>query len=164
MKQVAIWAVPAVFAALAAFPALAAEVEAGAAHQRVFQAGSRPSAAVGNEHFTGTARLDPLFSAEAPARSYAAVVTFEPGARTHWHTHPLGQRLIVTSGMGLTQEWGGKVTVLRPGDVVVCPPGVKHWHGASPTTAMSHIAVGEALDGKSVEWMEKVTDEQYMAR
>jgi len=152
------------YASLAPAELFAAETGTDAAHQRVFQAGSRPSSTVAADHFTGTARLAPLFSPEAPARSYAAMVTFEPNARIDWHTHPLGQRLIITSGMGLTQEWGGKVTVIRPGDVVICPPGVKHWHGASPTTAMSHIAVGESLDGKSVEWMEKVTDEQYMAR
>jgi quercetin dioxygenase-like cupin family protein len=108
-------------------------------------------------------RIDPLFQAGAPARAVGASVTFEPGARTAWHTHPLGQTLIVTTGCGLAQRWGGPIEGIRPGDVVWFPPGEKHWHGAAPTTAMTHIAIQEQLDGKIVDWMEKVSDEQYQA-
>jgi quercetin dioxygenase-like cupin family protein len=111
--------------------------------------------------FTGTVRIDPLFDAQDPARAAGASVTFEPGARTAWHTHPLGQRLIVTAGCGLIQSWGGPIETIRPGDVICCTPGEKHWHGATAKTAMTHIAIQEQLDGKLVEWMEKVTDEQY---
>jgi quercetin dioxygenase-like cupin family protein len=111
--------------------------------------------------FTGTVRIDPLMQAAAPARVVAASVTFEPGARTAWHTHPLGQTLIVTSGCGRAQREGGPIEEIRPGDVVWFAPGEKHWHGAGPTTAMSHIAIQEQLDGKAVEWMEKVSAEQY---
>src|SRR3954469_10459940 len=128
------------------------------------QSGSQPSSKGPDNWFTGSVRIDPLFPAAEPSRSSAALVTFEPGARTAWHTHPLGQRLFVTSGLGWTQVEGGPVEEIRPGDVISCPPNVKHWHGATPGTAMSHIAVQESLDGKVVEWMEKVTDEQYMAR
>lgn len=130
----------------------------------ITRSGSQPSAKGPAENFTGTVRVDPLFTANAPARASGASVTFEPGARTAWHTHPLGQTLIVTSGAGRVQLWGGTVEEIRPGDVVRIPPGQKHWHGASPTTAMTHIAVQEGLDGKVVEWMEKVTDAQYGAR
>jgi quercetin dioxygenase-like cupin family protein len=108
-------------------------------------------------------RIDPLFQASAPARAFGASVTFEPGARAAWHTHPLGQTLIVTAGCGRAQRWGGPIEEIRPGDVIWFPPGEKHWHGAAPTTAMTHIAIQEALDGKVVDWMEKVTDEQYKA-
>lgn len=132
--------------------------------QIVIPAGSRTSSPVPGQYFTGAVRLDPVFQAQAPARMYGAYVTFEPGARTNWHTHPLGQTLIVTFGVGLTQLWGGPVQIIRQGDVVMCPPGVKHWHGATPNSAMTHLALGESLDGKSVEWMEKVSDEQYRAR
>ena len=111
--------------------------------------------------FTGTVRIDPLINPQDPARVAGASVTFEPGARTAWHTHPLGQTLIVTSGAGRVQCEGGPIEEIRPGDVVWFPPGVKHWHGASPTTAMTHIAIQEALDGKPVDWMEKVSDQQY---
>jgi quercetin dioxygenase-like cupin family protein len=114
--------------------------------------------------FTGTVRIDPLFQSAQPARAVGASVTFEPGARTAWHTHPLGQTLIVTTGSGLAQKWGGPVEQIRPGDVVWFAPGEKHWHGASPTTAMTHIAVQEQLDGKAVEWLEHVTEEQYQPR
>ena len=114
-----------------------------------------------SDWFTGSVRIDPLFEAPAPARGRGASVTFEPGARTAWHTHPLGQTLIVTAGLGCAQNWGGEVQEIRPGDVVWFPPSEKHWHGASPTTAMSHIAIQEALDGKVVEWMEHVTDHEY---
>jgi quercetin dioxygenase-like cupin family protein len=111
--------------------------------------------------FTGTVWIDPLFQANPPARAHGARVTFDPGARTGWHTHPLGQTLIVIAGVGWAQREGGAVEEIRPGDVVWFPPGVKHWHGATPTTAMTHIAIQEALDGKVVEWMEKVGDAQY---
>jgi quercetin dioxygenase-like cupin family protein len=123
--------------------------------------GSRPSGKGPEEYFTGTVRVDPLFDAADPARARGASVTFEPVARTAWHTHPLGQTLIVTSGVGRVQKWGGPVEEIRPGDVVWFEPGEKHWHGASSTVAMSHIAIQEALNGKVVEWMEKVSSEQY---
>ena len=112
--------------------------------------------------FTGTVRIDPLFlKADDPARATGASVTFEPGARTAWHTHPLGQTLIVTAGCGLVQREGGAIEEIHPGDVVWFPPGEKHWHGASPNTAMTHIAIQETLDGQSVDWLEHVSDEQY---
>jgi quercetin dioxygenase-like cupin family protein len=123
--------------------------------------GSQPSRKGPAEYFTGAVRIDPLFSAPAPARVGAACVTFEPGARTAWHTHPLGQTLIVLSGLGWVQREGGPVEEVRPGDVVWFPPGLKHWHGASPTTGMTHIAVQESLDGKVVDWLEQVSAEQY---
>ena len=125
--------------------------------------GSQPSSAGPAEYFSGTVRIDPLFQPTDPARVTGAAVTFEPGARTAWHTHPLGQTLIVTAGCGRAQRVGGPIEEIRPGDIVWFSPGEKHWHGASPTTAMTHIAVQEKLDGKNVEWMEKVTDEQYQA-
>ncbi|HZO53582.1 MAG TPA: cupin domain-containing protein [Bryobacteraceae bacterium] len=125
--------------------------------------GSRPSTKGPAEYFTGNVRIDPLFDAPDPARARAASVTFEPGARTAWHTHPLGQNLIVTSGCGWVQSEGAPKEEIRPGDVVWCPRNEKHWHGATPTTAMTHIAIQEQLDGKVVEWMEKVSDEQYHA-
>ena len=127
------------------------------------RSGSQPSGKGPAEYFTGTVRIDPLIQADAPARIFAANVTFEPGARTAWHTHPLGQTLIVTAGCGLVQRWGGPTEEIRPGDVVWFPPGEKHWHGAAPATAMTHIAIVEVLDGKSAEWMEKVSDEQYQS-
>lgn len=123
--------------------------------------GSQPSVQGRAEYFTGTVRIDSPFQATEPARVGGATVTFEPGARAAWHTHPLGQTLIVTSGSGLVQEWGNPARQIRAGDIVWIPPGVKHWHGASPTTAMTHIAIAEALDGKVADWMEKVTNEQY---
>jgi quercetin dioxygenase-like cupin family protein len=125
--------------------------------------GSAPSTKGPADWFTGTVRIDPMFQAEAPGRSTGIHVTFEPGARTAWHTHPLGQTLIVTSGFGLTQTWGGPIEEIRPGDVVAIPAGEKHWHGAAPGTAMTHLAIQEYLDGKAVDWMEHVTDEQYGA-
>jgi quercetin dioxygenase-like cupin family protein len=125
------------------------------------RSGSRASARPPAEYFTGTVRLDPLFQAPNPARVSGAAVTFEPGARTVWHTHPLGQTLIVTAGAGRVQREGGPIEEIRPGDVVWFPPGEKHWHGAALKTAMTHVAIQEALDGKNVEWMEKVSDEQY---
>jgi quercetin dioxygenase-like cupin family protein len=123
--------------------------------------GSQPSAKGSPEYFSGTVRIDPLYEAPAPARLVAVSVTFEPGARTAWHTHPLGQTLIVTSGSGFTRCSDGDSKEIRPGDVIWCPPGEKHWHGAAPNTAMTHIALVEALDGKTVEWMDKVTDAEY---
>ena len=125
------------------------------------RAGSQPSGKGPAEWFTGNVRIDPLFDLTEPARSLGASVTFEPGARTAWHTHPLGQILIVTSGAGWTQCWGEPKQEIRPGDVIWCPSGKKHWHGATPTTAMTHIAIVEKLNGKGVDWMEHVTDEQY---
>ena len=130
---------------------------------RVKHNGAQPSQKGPADYFSGMVRIDPLFQATGPSRVSGGSVTFEPGARSAWHTHPLGQVLIVTSGFGLTQCWGKPVVKIRPGDVISCPPGEKHWHGASPTTAMTHIAIQEALDGKVVEWMEKVTDEEYAA-
>jgi len=123
--------------------------------------GSQPSGKGPAEHFTGSVRVDPLFQADDPARVRGVSVTFEPGARTAWHAHPLGQTLIVTAGCGLVQGWGGPVEQIRPGDVVWFAPGEKHWHGAAATTAMTHIAIVERLDGKSADWMDKVSDEQY---
>ncbi|HEY5778987.1 MAG TPA: cupin domain-containing protein [Terrimicrobiaceae bacterium] len=125
------------------------------------RSGSQPSIKGPTDWFTGTVRIDPLFQPTAPARAVGASVTFEPGARTAWHTHPLGQILIVTAGCGRVQRWGGPIEEIRPGDVVWFPPGEKHWHGATPTTAMTHIAIVEELDGKGTDWMEKVSDEQY---
>jgi len=133
-------------------------------NMEIKKVGSQASSKGPVEWFTGTVRLDPLFQAHPPARAAAASVTFEPGARTAWHTHPLGQTLIVISGTGWAQREGGSIEEIHPGDVVWFPPGEKHWHGASPTTAMTHIAFQEALDGKVVDWMEKVSDEQYRSR
>lgn len=128
------------------------------------RSGSQPSARGPSEYFTGTVRIDPLFEAHDPARTSGASVTFEPGARTAWHTHPLGQTLIVTVGSGWVQQWGSQIQEIRPGDVVWIPPGQKHWHGATATTAMTHIAIQEQLNGKPVDWMEQVSDEQYEGR
>ena len=126
--------------------------------------GSQPSAKGPADWFTGTVRIDPLFAVTAPARAAGNAVTFEPGARTAWHTHPLGQTLIVTAGFGLVQRDGSSIEEIRSGDVVWFEPGEKHWHGASPTTAMTHIAIQESLEGKAVDWMEKVSDDQYHAK
>lgn len=131
---------------------------------KITRSGSQPSGKGTTDWFTGTVRIEPLFAANAPARAAGNAVTFEPGARTAWHTHPLGQVLIVTAGSGLVQREGGPVQEIRPGDVVWFEPGEKHWHGASGTTAMTHMAIQEALDGKAVDWMEHVSDEQYEAR
>jgi quercetin dioxygenase-like cupin family protein len=125
--------------------------------------GSQPSAQGPEEYFTGKVRIDPLFSATEGARASGASVTFEPGARSAWHTHPRGQVLIVTAGCGWTQCWGGPIVEIRAGDVLRCPPGEKHWHGATPTTSMTHIAIQEQLDGQVVTWLEKVSDAQYLA-
>jgi len=123
--------------------------------------GTQPSVKGPAEWFTGTVRMDWLFEAQDPARVAGASVTFEPGARTAWHTHPLGQMLIVTAGCGRAQRWGGPVEEIRPGDVIWIAPGEKHWHGAATTTAMTHLAIQEKLDGKMVDWLEPVTDAQY---
>lgn len=127
------------------------------------QSGSLPSVKGPADYFTGNVRIDPIFQTGDPARVSGALVTFEPGARSAWHTHPLGQTLIVTSGCGWIQCWGGHKKVIRPGDVIACACGEKHWHGATATTGMSHIAIQEWLDGKPVDWLEKVSDEQYLA-
>ena len=124
--------------------------------------GSQPSAKGPADWFTGTVRIDSPFKGGGAARVAGAVVTFEPGARTAWHTHPLGQTLIVVSGCGRAQRWGGPIEEIRPGDIVWFEPGEKHWHGAAPATAMTHIAIQESLDGKNVEWLEKVTDHEYL--
>ncbi|MDX7951491.1 cupin domain-containing protein [Lichenihabitans sp. Uapishka_5] len=128
------------------------------------RSGAQPSGRGPAEWFTGTVRIDPLFAPPEPARVAGALVTFEPGARTAWHTHPLGQTLMVTAGLGLVQRDGGPIEEIRPGDVVWFPPGEKHWHGAGPTTAMSHIAIQEKLNGSPVDWLEHVTDAQYGSR
>ncbi|HTY06649.1 MAG TPA: cupin domain-containing protein [Gemmatimonadales bacterium] len=128
----------------------------------IMRAGSQPSGKGPAEWFTGTVRIDPLYPVTPPARAAGNAVTFEPGARTAWHTHPQGQALIVTAGCGRVQRQGGPVEEIRPGDVVWFAPGEKHWHGAAPTTALTHIAIQETLDGKAVEWMEKVSDAQYL--
>jgi quercetin dioxygenase-like cupin family protein len=148
--------------------ALAAAGPAGATEQgkgmmEIKRSGSQPSGKGPAEYFTGTVRIDPLFQAPDPARVVGASVTFEPGARTAWHTHPLGQTLIVTAGRGWVQRWDGPVEEIRPGDVIWFPAGEKHWHGATATTAMTHIAIVEHFDGKTADWLEKVSDEQYPA-
>jgi quercetin dioxygenase-like cupin family protein len=126
--------------------------------------GSQPSGKGSAEYFTGSVRIDPLFQPNDPTRASGASVTFEPGARTAWHSHLLGQTLIVTAGCGRIQSWGGAIEEIRPGDVIWIPPGEKHWHGAAPTTAMTHISIVEQVDGKSANWMEQVSDEQYQAK
>jgi len=131
---------------------------------KIHPAGSRPTRRAPSEHFTGTVWQDPIIAAEAPARIVAARVTFEPGARTNWHTHPLGQTLYVISGIGLFQTKGGPVQEIRPGDVVWIPPGEKHWHGGSPTSGVTHIAMQESLEGNYSSWMEPVTDAEYSAK
>lgn len=151
-----------IFAATLALGAMAsppaAEEVAGVS---VLRPGSQPSAMGGPEHFTGNVRVDSRFKGTEPATIGGGIVSFEPGARTNWHTHPLGQTLFVTSGVGLVQHWGGEVQEIRPGDVVWIPPGIKHWHGAAPAIGMSHLAFSEAKDGVSVDWLDEVGDEQY---
>jgi len=156
------------FATLAAARSAVAETPTGNIRterrdgtMEIKRSGSQPSGKGPADYFTGAVRIDPLFQAPDPARGRGASVTFEPGARTAWHTHPLGQTLIVTSGRGWAQVWGGLVEEIHPTDVVWFPPGEKHWHGATPTTAMTHVAIQEALNGKTVDWMEHVDDEQY---
>ena len=154
-------------AALAAGPAVAqapnVASQGGNGTMQITRNGSQPSRKGPAEYFTGTVRIDPLFQAPDPARVSGGSVTFEPGSRTAWHTHPLGQTLLITSGLGWVQREGGPIEEVRPGDVVWFPPGLKHWHGATPTTAMTHVAIQESLNGKNVDWLEKVTDEQYRA-
>ncbi len=130
----------------------------------IHRAGSRPFNQGPEDWFTGAVRIDPVIQTGAPARVAAATVTFEPGARTAWHTHPLGQTLIVTAGCGRVQREAGPIEEIRPGDVVWLPPGEKHWHGAAPATAMTHIAIQEQLDGRAVDWLEKVSEEQYLGK
>ena len=132
--------------------------------QTVVRNGSQTSFAGSDQYFTGNVKVDMLFAPTKELPASGAYVTFEPGARSAWHTHPAGQTLIVTSGIGLTQEWGGPVVEIRPGDVVKCPVGVKHWHGARPDSAMTHMAITGDADGKNVVWMEKVSDEQYQGK
>ena len=153
-------------AALAAAGRAAANTASVATQQRnaimeIKRNGSQPSRPGSVEYFSGQVRIDPLFQAPDPARVGGGSVTFEPGARTAWHTHPLGQTLIITSGLGWVQREGGPIEEVRPGDVVWFPPGLKHWHGATPTTAMTHIAIQESLDGKNVDWLEHVSDQKY---
>lgn len=134
------------------------------AGQQITRAGTQASIAAPPAHFTGQARIDPLWPANNDINASGALVTFEPGARSAWHTHPKGQYLVVISGVGFTEEWGKPVQIIRPGDVVWCPPGVKHWHGAAPTTAMAHLSIAGTADGNNVTWMEKVSDAQYNSR
>lgn len=144
--------------------ALAADAPVDTAAQKITRAGAQASVPGPTDYFTGRVRVDPIWPADKNITASGGLVTFEPGARSAWHTHPAGQQLVVMSGVGLTQEWGKPVQVIHPGDVIWCPPGVKHWHGAAGTTAMTHLAVTAMVDGKNVTWMEKVSDEQYNAR
>src|ERR671912_2339697 len=146
------------------FPFVRAWAAPPGGEMEIKRTGSQPSRKGPAEWFTGTVRIDPLFDAPLPARGNGASVTFEPGARTAWHTHPLGQTLIVTAGVGRAPRWDGPIEEIRPGDVIWIPPGEKHWHGASPTTAMTHIAIQEKLDGKPVDWLENVTAVKYEGR
>lgn len=150
--------------ALCAATVLAGTASAQEGGQQLSRAGSQPAVSGPAEFFTGRVRVEPIWPANAQISASGGMVTFEPGARSAWHTHPAGQRLLVVSGVGLTQAWGKPVQEIRAGDTVWCPPGVKHWHGAAPTSAMSHLAVTGTANGKNVEWMEKVSDEQYHAR
>jgi len=152
------------FALLVSEAAVAGRALAADAHkpsQTISSAGTQAPIKGSAEYFTGNVRVDPLFAANDAAPFSGAYVTFEPGARSAWHVHPTGQRLLVTAGIGRTGEWGGQVEEIKAGDVIWCPPKIKHWHGASPTTAMTHIAITGTVNGKNVEWLEKVTDEQY---
>ncbi|CAB3709718.1 (R)-mandelonitrile lyase [Achromobacter pestifer] len=144
--------------------AAAAEPSAGAGIQQITRAGTQPSMVGPADYFTGHVRVDPVWPADEGINASGGLVTFEPGARSAWHSHPAGQRLVVVSGVGLTQERGKPVQEIRPGDVIWCPPDVEHWHGAASTTAMTHLAITGTVDGKNVAWMEKVTDDQYRAR
>ena len=161
MKYTAMLVSLSLFVSAGAFMSQAQAAEANKASQTITRAGSQPSVKGSSEYFTGNVRVDPLFPAKDAAPFSGAYVTFEPGARSAWHTHPTGQHLIVTAGVGRTGEWGGRVEEIKTGDVIWCSPTIKHWHGASPTTAMTHIAITGTLNGKNVVWMEKVTDEQY---
>ena len=161
MKYTAMLLSLSILVSVSACAGQALAAEAANKSQTISRAGSQPSFKGPAEYFTGNVRVDPLFPANDSAPFSGAYVTFEPGARSAWHIHPKGQHLLVTAGVGRTGEWEGKVDEIKTGDVIWCPPGVKHWHGASPTTAMTHIALTGTLNGKNVEWMEKVTDEQY---
>jgi quercetin dioxygenase-like cupin family protein len=152
-------------ALIAALPAQAqTEANASTQEMRITRAGTQLPAKGAAQNFTGAVRVDPLFGANAPSRTSGAYVTFEPGARSAWHSHPMGQTLVVTAGAGRIQSWGGPVQEIRTGDVIWTPPGVRHWHGAAPSTAMTHMAIQDNADGKVVEWMEQVTDAQYNAK
>jgi quercetin dioxygenase-like cupin family protein len=156
-----LWSVRSALPALAVATAVCANVTLAADDARplvINPAGTQPSAKGSAQYFTGAVRVDMLNAAKEPSRTASAYVTFEPNARTAWHTHPLGQTLIVTAGAGRVQRWGGPIEIIRPGDTVWIPSGVKHWHGAAPTTGMTHIAITESLDGKNVDWLEHVTD------
>jgi quercetin dioxygenase-like cupin family protein len=161
MKYTAMLLALSLLVSAGAFAGQVLATEAGNKSQTISRAGSQASIKGPAEYFTGNVRIDPLFPANDSAHFSGAYVTFEPGARSAWHIHPTGQHLLVTAGVGRTGEWGGKVEEIRTGDVIWCPPGVKHWHGASPTNAMTHIAITGTANGKNVEWLEKVTDEQY---
>ena len=163
MKHTAILLAVSALVLSAAFAGQAQNTQASKPMQTILRAGSQPSSKGPAENFTGNVTVTPLFPADASAPYSGAYVTFEAGARSAWHTHPAGQRLVVTAGVGRTAEWGGRVQEIKAGDVIWCPPGVKHWHGASPTTAMTHLALTGVVDNKAVEWMEKVTDAQYNA-
>ena len=163
-KHVSKIAVCAALVQTAAAQAAEPQPTASPAAQQISRAGTQASIPGPDDYFTGRTRIDPVWAADNNVNASGALVTFEPGARSAWHTHPAGQRLVVTSGVGLTQEWGKPVQEIRPGDVIHCPPGVKHWHGAAPGTAMTHLAVTPSVDGKNVNWMEKVSDEQYASR
>ena len=152
------------FLCIVAAGAADAQTNAPPLGQEIVRAGTQASRQGPAEFFTGRVRVDDPWAADADINTSGSLVTFEPGARSAWHTHPIGQRLVVASGVGLTQEWGKPMQVIRPGDVVTCPPGVKHWHGATPTTAMTHLAVTGSSGDRNVTWMEKVSDEQYNAR
>jgi quercetin dioxygenase-like cupin family protein len=161
MKYIAMLLTVSLLVSAGAFAGQAIADEASQKSQAISRGGSQPSVKGSVEYFTGNVRVDPLFPANESAHFSGAYVTFEPGARSAWNIHPTGQHLLVTAGVGRTGEWKGKVEEIRAGDVIWCPPKVKHWHGASPTTAITHIAITGTLNGKNVEWMEKVTDEQY---
>jgi len=160
MKQVIAAALSLTFAATA-FAQAGPAAGTGAQEMAIARAGSQASSKGPAQNFTGSVRVDPLFAPHAPSTTSGAAVTFEPGARSAWHTHPAGQVLIVTAGAGRIQQWGGPVQEIRPGDVIWTPPGVKHWHGAAPATALTHIAIQESVGGRNVEWLDKVSDEQY---
>jgi quercetin dioxygenase-like cupin family protein len=161
MKPADLSAPLAVLIALAAPVGAAAQTAAAAPEQTIARAGSQPSSPGPEQNFTGSVRVDPIFAVHSDAPYSAAYVSFEPGARSAWHTHPGGQRLVVTAGVGRTGVWGGPVVEIKAGDAVWCPPGVKHWHGAAPGTGMTHIALTVPKDGRNVVWMEKVSDAQY---
>jgi 4-carboxymuconolactone decarboxylase len=160
-KTAGIFVLLAVFSSMSVLAGGDKGLSAGQSAIKIHRNGSQSSVKAPDEHFSGQVRIDPLFAAEGPSNVSAGLVTFEPGARSAWHTHPVGQVLIVISGKGLVQEWGGPMQEINPGDVVRIPPGVKHWHGATAKTAMAHIAIQEQENGRNVDWLEKVSDAQY---